>query len=594
MAASDVAARENLTRLTECWANGPFDEDDPCNETCIARKSENRSYRLLESSAQTCGLAAGARIGQGGFGRVFDVFESATGRTHVLKVVEITTSLSSYPFMEVEVLARVITCHTPFLVDLVSPGQCPDLQFPPPKARDAGRVGIVISKAARSLHNLIKDSAVPISAERLLQLIFSMLMSVFSLHSCGILHMDIKPDNFLCSNDGTSASLTDFGLSKYIAPETPGFQLEGNVGTQGYRAPEISGQGPQMASKKSDAFALGIAIAELILKPDARTSGSRGAGFGGRYRDPVANAVFDRRLAGTETAFGARLGQGFDRFRAGGGRAYSGAAVAQLITNVVELSNQNPASRPELEDIINLEIFARIRDKDDEEAVLMSVPAQYDVQESALIRQATDFLRDTIRNYQGEPELDAVTPAGLVVLADLYRRLMNEVERAGDAALTGLHLFLPRDYWPMLTFRFAVLAVAQCFPQSGMGAFAREIKKKLPLDPETLEGEVFVAIAHLCDFMFVDLTLLNAFHDETDMWQFWPLALNPGYLTVRSRLLSVLVQLRAAAELSPPTAEVGDPSYLFAPGGLEAIFMPNERIAATNKFIGELMRRFVA
>jgi WD40 repeat protein/tetratricopeptide (TPR) repeat protein len=86
-------------------------------------------------------------------------------------------------------------------------------------------------------------------------------------HSCGVLHLDIKPSNLLLDTAGV-VWITDFGLAK---AEEDGLTATGDIlGTLRYMAPErFRGQG----DARADVYALGLTLYELLtLKPAFDTS----------------------------------------------------------------------------------------------------------------------------------------------------------------------------------------------------------------------------------------------------------------------------------------------------------------------------------
>jgi serine/threonine-protein kinase len=89
-----------------------------------------------------------------------------------------------------------------------------------------------------------------------LDLIDQMLAAVAHAHLAGIIHCDIKPDNFILF-DGGRIRLTDFGFSK-IANRT--IKASGS-GTVGYIAPEQAVGRPMF---QSDVFSLGLVVFELL------------------------------------------------------------------------------------------------------------------------------------------------------------------------------------------------------------------------------------------------------------------------------------------------------------------------------------------
>jgi len=79
-------------------------------------------------------------------------------------------------------------------------------------------------------------------------------------HSQGVLHGDVKPEDILVTQEGTS-KLMDFGLAKMLGE--PSITQEGTtVGTVAYVAPEVAlGKG---ADARSDLYSFGVVLYEMV------------------------------------------------------------------------------------------------------------------------------------------------------------------------------------------------------------------------------------------------------------------------------------------------------------------------------------------
>merc|ERR1711879_651908 len=85
-------------------------------------------------------------------------------------------------------------------------------------------------------------------------------------HSCGILHRDLNPENFLLEEDGISLCICDFGSAGRL--EGPGphpaihAYITGTVTTAAFNAPEVLRDRKHYAS--SDIWAIGFAFYDCL------------------------------------------------------------------------------------------------------------------------------------------------------------------------------------------------------------------------------------------------------------------------------------------------------------------------------------------
>jgi len=115
----------------------------------------------------------------------------------------------------------------------------------------AGRFGKVDDDATQDAwsYSLARSRKLAIARE--------MALALRELQELGLLHLDIKPANILCSKDDT-VTLIDFGEG-FEATEDG--ELGYSCGTPGYMAPEVGDYG--VATFASDIYSTGVSLLEL-------------------------------------------------------------------------------------------------------------------------------------------------------------------------------------------------------------------------------------------------------------------------------------------------------------------------------------------
>ncbi|KNH07279.1 mitogen activated protein kinase [Perkinsela sp. CCAP 1560/4] len=142
------------------------------------------------------------------------------------------------------------------------------LQMP---SRGSGRVSLVVQLLQSDLHAVLRNPAQELTEDHVQFMMYDLLRAVFFLHSAGIAHRDIKPQNILV-NENCDAVLCDFGLAREISES----EMTVYVETRWYRAPELI-MGLTVYDEKVDIWSLGCVMAEMMMDVRARFPLWRGA-----------------------------------------------------------------------------------------------------------------------------------------------------------------------------------------------------------------------------------------------------------------------------------------------------------------------------
>jgi tetratricopeptide (TPR) repeat protein/predicted Ser/Thr protein kinase len=106
--------------------------------------------------------------------------------------------------------------------------------------------------------------------EQRMEMIISVCRAVQHAHQKGVIHRDLKPGNILVAvQDGKPlAKVIDFGVAKAIhqssLEQTAFTQLGMLIGTPEYMSPEQAGSNPAEVDTRSDVYALGVILYELL------------------------------------------------------------------------------------------------------------------------------------------------------------------------------------------------------------------------------------------------------------------------------------------------------------------------------------------
>eukprot|EP00466_Bigelowiella_natans_P020354 jgi/Bigna1/91009/estExt_fgenesh1_pg.C_850084 len=216
------------------------------------KKKERRKSAFIEQTIKQIGeYRVRKRIGKGGFGSVYMVTSSNTGKTHAIKRISLKgTPQSELESIEMEIKLLKYLQH-PNIVTYID-------VIPEPKE---GYLNIVLELCEQgSLASILKDFGKfeePLTCKYVSQV----LKGLDFLHQQGVIHRDIKGANILADKEG-NVKLADFGVATKIKNSSdPDNQLP--AGTTYWMAPEIVKMTGQL-SYACDIWSLGSTIIELL------------------------------------------------------------------------------------------------------------------------------------------------------------------------------------------------------------------------------------------------------------------------------------------------------------------------------------------
>lgn len=232
-------------------AHGQDPADGQDDEDAEPRRS---SARLLPPEDVIPGYKILREIHHGGQGVVYQALQKSTKRKVAIKVLldgPFATSTSRKRFeREIELVASL---NHPNIVSVFDSG-----------VTESGRQYCVMDYV-RGLPLDAYVEQTKLSLDAALELFMKLCLAVNYAHQKGVIHRDLKPSNILV-DDGGEPRVLDFGLARQMVNrEQTLLSLTGQVvGTLPYLSPEQAEGNPEKIDIRSDVYALGVILYEML------------------------------------------------------------------------------------------------------------------------------------------------------------------------------------------------------------------------------------------------------------------------------------------------------------------------------------------
>jgi len=192
------------------------------------------------------------KIGQGGFGAVYLVYDRNMNIDKALKIIPEAISSDKEAMFDLQNEAQtMIALNNPNIVRVYDFHKTGDIKFIDMEYIDG--------KTLTELKLEYKNKQIP--EEQVRELALQIASGMSYAHQNGILHKDIKPQNVILT-EGNNVKIMDFGIAETVRTSMSRIQNSSSSGTLVYMSPEqIKGKD---VGKESDIYSFGAMLYELL------------------------------------------------------------------------------------------------------------------------------------------------------------------------------------------------------------------------------------------------------------------------------------------------------------------------------------------
>lgn len=227
-----------------------------------------------ELSGEFPRLEISSLLALGGMSAVYLVRQESLDRLAVLKVLPLETGADPDASSRFQTEARALaSVRDPHVVEVYDFGRTP-----------GGWLYLLLEyEGGGDLRRWVRERPAAVTSDEALRVGLSVAAGLAAAHRRGIVHGDIKPDNIFLDDSGR-IKVGDFGLAGVSGVSTATHH------TPGYTAPEILA-GDRLATPRSDLYAAGATLFELLLGTPPPEEEAARAGALEKLPQPVAEVI---------------------------------------------------------------------------------------------------------------------------------------------------------------------------------------------------------------------------------------------------------------------------------------------------------------
>ncbi len=217
------------------------------------------------------------KLGEGGMGVVYEAEQSQPRRRVALKVIRGGRHVDELHLRlfkrEAESLGRL---RHPGIAAIYESGSTPEGQH-------FFAMELVSGRTLDDYLRARPEPFEPAELEHRLRLFVRICEAVHYAHQRGVIHRDLKPSNMIVSEESGSATpaikILDFGLARITDSDVASATMQSEIGvikgTLPYMSPEQARGNPEEIDLRTDVYALGVVLYQMVAGTPARTRSGR-------------------------------------------------------------------------------------------------------------------------------------------------------------------------------------------------------------------------------------------------------------------------------------------------------------------------------